>query len=126
MNYFLITDMCHDGDYEYYDYVAVETKMTSKEVYDNKGFWEECFLAWQFGWVEQVVDNDWWTNGRIVTIEDVTEITKEQFKVLNDLIGGWSLEDIMEWGGTDWTPLSENEAHYGLRKKDDGEDDANI
>jgi len=32
MNYFLITDMCRDGDHEYYDYVAVETKMTRKQI----------------------------------------------------------------------------------------------
>ena len=116
MNYFLITDMCRDGDHEYYDYVAVETKMTSKEVYDNKGFWKECFLAWLFGWIQQEFDDDWWADNRIVRIKSIEELTKEQFKVLNDLTGGWSLEDIMERGGTDWTPLSENEAHYGLRK----------
>ena len=116
MNYFLITDMCRDGDHEYYDYVAVETKMTSEEVKDNKSFWEECFLAWQFGWIEQEFDDDWWADNRIVRIESIKKLTKEQFKVLNDLTGGWSLEDIMERGGADWTPLSENEAHYGLRK----------
>jgi len=99
MNYFLITDMCRDGDHEYYDYVAVETKMTSEEVKDNKDFWEECFLAWQFGWVELDSNDDWWVDNRIVRIEDVREITKEQFKVLNDLTGGWSLEDIRERGG---------------------------
>ena len=50
MNYFLITDNCRDGEHEYYDYIAVETKMTLEELEDNKDFWEESFLAWQFGY----------------------------------------------------------------------------
>jgi len=99
MNYFLITDMCRDGDHEYYDYVAVETKMTSEEVKNNKDFWEVCFLSWQFGHIELDSNDDWWADNRIVRIEDVKEITKKQFKVLADLTGGWSLENIMYRGG---------------------------
>ena len=47
--FFLITDHNRDGEHEYYDKVAIETKMTVKEFNSNKDFWQECFLAWQFG-----------------------------------------------------------------------------
>ena len=119
MNYFLITDMCRDGDHEYYDYVAVETKMTHKELDDNKNFWEECFLAWQFGWIEQEYDDDWWADNRIVRIYGIQTITKEQFEVLDDVTGGWSLEKIIEQGEGDWTPSDENLKHYGLDELED-------
>ena len=42
------------------------------------------------------------------------EITKEQFEVLDDVTGGWSLEKIIEQGEGDWTPSDENLKHYGL------------
>ena len=119
LNYFLITDMCRDGDHEYYDYVAVETKMTRKQIDDNKNFWEECFLAWQFGWIEQQFDDDWWADNRIVRIYGIQTITKEQFEVLDDVTGGWSLEKIIEQGEGDWTPSDENLEHYGLDELED-------
>ncbi len=118
LNYFLITDMCRDGDHEYYDYVAVETKMTRKQIDDNKNFWEECFLAWQFGWIQQEYDDDWWADNRIVRIDGIRTITKEQFEVLDDVTGGWSLEKIIEQGEGDWTPSDENLEHYGLRNSE--------
>mgnify|MGYP000341742660 CR=1 FL=1 len=70
MNYFLIKDMCRDGDHEYYDYVPVETTMTHEDLRNNKNFWEECFLAWQFHYIEQDSNNDWWGGMRIVSIYD--------------------------------------------------------
>jgi len=119
MNYFLITDMCRDGDHEYYDYVAVETKMTRKQIDDNKNFWEESFLAWQFGWIQQEYDDDWWADNRIVRIYGIQTLTKEQFEVLDDVTGGWSLENIIEQGEGDWTPSDENLKHYGLDELDE-------
>ena len=58
MNYFLIMDKNRDGEHEYYDHVPVKTEMTLEELDENKNFWEVCFLAWQFGWIEQ--DDDGW------------------------------------------------------------------
>jgi len=112
MNYFLITDMCRDGDHEYYDYVAVETKMTSKEVYDNKGFWEECFLAWQFGWIEQDDDGWWWSDCRIVTICNIQQLTKKEYDVISKYLGGFHLEQIIDDGGGDFQPNEKNMEKY--------------
>lgn len=113
MNYFLITDNCRDGEHEYYDYIAVETKMTLEELEDNKDFWEESFLAWQFGYTEQV-GGDWWSDNRIVSIYTKQPITKTKYVVLSELIGAWSLEQIIKNGEGDWTPSDENLKHYGL------------
>ena len=77
MNYFLIKDSCRDGDHEYYDEVVVETKMTHKNLRENKNFWEECFLAWQFHHIEQDSNDDWWAGLRIVSIYDFKSITKK-------------------------------------------------
>ena len=116
LNYFLIKDRCRDGEHEYYDYVPVETEMTYQELQENKDFWKESFLAWQFGYIEQEFDDDWWTDNRIVSIYSWQEITKEQYEVLEDLTGGWSLEKIIEQGEGDWTPSDENLEHYGLKE----------
>jgi|TARA_R110002126_G_C10304193_1_gene487348 hypothetical protein len=113
MNYFLITDNCRDGEHEYYDYIAVETKMTYEELEDNKDFWEECFLAWQFGYTEQVGD-DWWSDNRIVSIYTQVPLTKNQYDVLSDVTGAWTLEQIIKNGEGNWTPSDENSKHYEL------------
>jgi len=113
VRYFLITDHNRDGEHEYYDKVAIETKMTVKEFNSNKDFWQECFLAWQFGYVNQEGD-DWWSDCRIVDVYDTQQITKEEFIVLDKFIGGFSLESIIEMGQNDWMPSDENLEHYGL------------
>ena len=113
MNYFLITNNCRDGEHEYYDYIAVETKMTLEELEDNKDFWEESFLAWQFGYTVQVGD-DWWADNRIVSIYTHKTLTKNQYDVLSDVTSGWSLESIIKQGDSYWTPSDQNLKHYGL------------
>tara|TARA_Y100000361_G_scaffold18483_1_gene14365 strand:- start:206 stop:595 length:390 start_codon:yes stop_codon:yes gene_type:complete len=114
LNYFLIKDSCRDGDHEYYDYVPVETTMTSEDLRNNKNFWEESFLGWQWHYIEQDESNDWWSGMRIVSIYDWKPITKEQYEVLDDVIGAWSLDQIIEQGEENWLPHEDNYEHYGL------------
>ena len=114
LNYFLIKDSCRDGDHEYYDYVPVETTMTSEDLRNNKNFWEESFLGWQWHYIEQDESNDWWSGMRIVSIYDWKPITKEQYEVLDDVIGAWSLDKIIEQGEENWLPHEDNYEHYGL------------
>jgi len=114
MNYFLIKDSCRDGDHEYYDCVPVETKMTHEDMRNNKNFWEESFLGWQWHYIEQDESNDWWGGMRIVSIYDWKPITKEQYEVLDDVIGAWSLDQIIEEGEENWLPHENNYEHYGL------------
>ena len=114
LNYFLIKDSCRDGDHEYYDYVPVETTMTSEDLRNNKNFWEESFLGWQWHYIEQDESNDWWAGLRIVSIYDWKPITKEQYEVLDDVIGAWSLDQIIEQGEENWLPHEDNYEHYGL------------
>lgn len=114
MNYFLIKDMCRDGDHEYYDYVPVETTMTHEDLRNNKNFWEENFLGWQFHYIEQDSNNDWWGGMRIVSIYDWKPLTEEQYEVLDDVIGAWSLDQIIEEGEENWLPHEDNYEHYGL------------
>ncbi len=116
LNYFLITDICRDGEHEYYDYVPIETEMTFQELRKNKDFWKESFLAWQFGWIEQEFDDDWWADNRIVRIYGIQKLTKEQFEVFDELTGGWSLKKIIKYGENDWMPSSQNLEHYGLKE----------
>ena len=112
MNYFLIKDHCRDGEHEYYDDIAVETKMTYEELEDNKDFWEECFLAWQFHHIEQDNNDEWWGGLRIVSIYDFKSITKKQYEVLDNVIGSWSLENIIEQGKWNYSPSDENFKDY--------------
>ena len=114
LNYFLIKDHCRDGENEYYDDVVVETKMTHKDLIENKNFWEECFLAWQFHHIEQDSNDDWWAGLRIVSIYDFKSITKEQYEVLDDVIGAWSLDQIIKDGNDSWCPHDNNNEQYGL------------
>ena len=114
MNYFLIKDSCRDGDHEYYDYVPVKTKMTNKDLSNNKNFWEENFLGWQFHNIEQDSNNDWWGGMRIVSIYDWKPLTKEQFEVLDNVMGAWSLDQIIEEGEENWCHHENNNEKYGL------------
>lgn len=116
MNYFLIKDSCRDGEHEYYDCVPVATKMTHEDMRNNKNFWEENFLGWQWHYIEQDESNDWWGGMRIVSIYDWKPITKEQYEVLDDVIGAWSLDQIIEMGEENWLPHENNYEHYGLEE----------
>ena len=126
LNYFLIKDHCRDGEHEYYDEVVVETKMTHKDLRENKNFWEECFLAWQFHHIEQDSNDDWWAGLRIVSIYDFKSITKEQYEVFADVIGAWSLEHIIKEGAWDYDPSTENfkdyEEHFEKLEEETDED----
>ena len=106
MRYFLITDHNRDGEHEYYDKVAIETRMTVKEFNSNKDFWQECFLAWQFGYVNQEGD-DWWSDCRIVDVYDTQQITKEEFITRTDQARSPHLWDKDKAGN--WVPIQEIE-----------------
>ncbi len=112
MNYFLIRDMCRDGDHEYYDHIPVKTKMSEQDMIDNEHFWQERLLAWQFGWIEQDDFDDWWADLRIVRIDSWRSISVEDYEVLEDHIGGWRLEEIILDTEGDIKPNDKNESKY--------------
>ena len=112
MNYFLIRDMCRDGDHEYYDHIPVKTKMSEQDMIDNEHFWQERLLAWQFGWIEQDDFDDWWADLRIVRIDRWRSISVEDYEVLEDHIGGWRLEEIILDTEGDIKPNDKNESKY--------------
>jgi hypothetical protein len=112
MNYFLIMDKNRDGEHEYYDHVPVETEMTFEELDENKNFWEVCFLAWQFGWIEQDDDGWWWSDCRIVTIWNIQQLTKKEYDVISKYLGGFHLEQIIDDGGGDFQPNEKNMEKY--------------
>jgi hypothetical protein len=44
----------------------------------------------------------------------VPVVTKMTHEVLDDVIGGWSLDQIIEMGEENWLPHEDNYEHYGL------------
>ena len=65
-------------------------------------------------YIEQDSNNDWWGGMRIVSIYDWKPLTKEQYEVLDDVIGAWSLDQIIEEGEENWLPHKDNYEDYGL------------
>ena len=112
MNYFLITDMCRDGDHEYYDHIPVKTKMSEQDMIDNEHFWQERLLAWQFGWIEQDDFDDWWADMRNVRLDGWSEVSKKEYEVLEKYLGGWKLENIIADAQGNFTPNEKNADKY--------------
>lgn len=105
MNYYLITDHIQDGYHEYTNLIPVHATQPRENWEDN---WKNYFLAWQFtiDWVDEE-NGEAWSSDRIVSVSDVTDITKEEYDVLSKYAYPFSLELIIEQGKEVW---DENES----------------
>ena len=112
MNYFLIELHNRDGDKEYYDNVSIRTEMTNEDLRANKNFWEECLLSWQFHWIEQDDNDDWWADLRIVSVNGWSEVSKKEYEVLEKYLGGWKLENIIADAQGNYEPNEKNANKY--------------
>lgn len=105
MNYYLITDHNQDGHHEYTDIIPVRATQTKENWDDN---WENYFLSWQFSidWIDE--DNgEAWSSDRIVSVHNVTEITKEEYEVLSKHRHPFIIDEIIQDGKEAW---DENES----------------
>ena len=112
MNYFLIELHNRDGDKEYYDNVSIRTEMTNEDLRANKNFWEECLLSWQFHWIEQDDNDDWWADLRIVSVNGWREVSEKEYEVLEKYLGGWKLENIIADAQGNYEPNEKNANKY--------------
>ena len=112
MNYFLIELHNRDGDKEYYDHVPIKSEMSNEDFKANKDFWKECFLAWNFHWIEQDDYDDWWADLRIVNVQGWSILSAEEYEVLEKYLGGWRLEDLIAESQGDFTPNEKNADKY--------------
>jgi hypothetical protein len=112
MNYFLIELHNRDGDKEYYDNVSIRTEMTNEDLRANKNFWEECLLSWQFHWIEQDDNDDWWADLRIVSVNGWSEVSEKEYEVLEKYLGGWKLENIIADAQGNYEPNEKNANKY--------------
>jgi len=112
MNYFLIELHNRDGDKEYYDNVSIITEMTNEDFRANKNFWEECLLSWQFHWIEQDDNDDWWADLRIVSVNGWSEVSEKEYEVLEKYLGGWKLENIIADAQGNYEPNEKNANKY--------------
>jgi len=105
MKYYLITDHTQDGDHEYYERVAVETSQPKDQWHEN---WENLYLCWQFRgvWIDEK-NGDFWSDNRIVSVYETKEITKEEYVIFNNVLGGlgWSLDEILAEGKEHWDEM---------------------
>ena len=100
--YYLIEDLCKDGDHEYYDKCIVESK-TKDMHWDDK--WEDYYLMWQFtiNWVElNNFDPVLWSDDRIVEVREVKELSKAHYDVLSKYLHPFIFEEIIEDGKKSW------------------------
>ena len=100
MNYYLITDHTQDGFNEYTDLIPVRATQPKENWDDN---WKNYFLSWQFSidWIDE--DNgEAWSNDRIVSVDNVTEITKEEYDVLGKHTHPFIIEEIIAQGKKVW------------------------
>ncbi len=112
MNYFLIELHNRDGDKEYYDNVSIRTEMSNEDLRANKNFWEECLLSWQFHWIEQDDNDDWWADLRIVSVNGWSEVSEKEYEVLEKYLGGWKLENIIADAQGNYEPNEKNANKY--------------
>ena len=100
MNYYLITDHTQDGHHEYTDLIPVRATQPKENWEDN---WENYFLAWQFtiDWIDGE-NGEAWSNDRIVSVRDVTDITKEEYEVLGEHLGLFNIDEIIKQGKEVW------------------------
>jgi hypothetical protein len=96
-NHFLIIDHNRDGEHEYYDSVLVSTSMSEAEMDDNQNSWEESFLYWQFGGIQEEEDEngDIWSDHRIVSIYEFKPVPEENVPVLDQYFGTFDLDEII-------------------------------
>ena len=118
LNYYLVKDLCRDGNYEHRDHSVLATYMEEADVLKtNEGgeeyVWEKAYLNWQFTVGGKVSEDDYegyWSDCRNVSIESVTKIpetdAKELFRILNHtdvqhnselFFYHEELETIIEW-----------------------------
>ena len=112
MNYFLIEDHNKDGDKEYYDKYPVKTEMSEQDMKDNKDCWQECVLAWNYHWIKQDENDDWWADLRIVRVRSWSILSVEEYEVLDKYLGGWRLEDIIADAQGNFEPNEKNADKY--------------
>ena len=97
--YYLITEKCRDGDYEYYSYIPVSTT-TPQHKWDNN--WQNLFLCWQYN-CHTIDEYGLWSDTRIVSISEVKEITFDEYNTLGKLTTNhFKLNEILEEGRETW------------------------
>lgn len=109
--YYLITEKCRDGDFEYYDHIPVATTTPQDKWDDN---WQNLFLCWQ--WHPIHIDSDGlWSDTRIVSIFEVKEISFDEYGTLGGLLRGgtFRLDEILKEGREWWV---ENELQEQLER----------
>ena len=97
VNHFLITDHAKDGEHESFNRTIVKTNMTWEEMtQNNHNGWEEHFLRWQFGDIEEPDSyGDIWSDNRIVCIYDTEAVPEEDVNTLNKHIPLYDLDKIV-------------------------------
>lgn len=100
VTYYLITDHTQDGHHEYTDLIPVRATQPKENWEDN---WGNYFLAWQFtiDWIDEK-NGEAWSNDRIVSVRDVTDITKEEYEVLGEHLGLFNIDEIIKQGKEVW------------------------
>lgn len=104
MNYYLITDHTQDGHHEYTDLIPVRATQPRENWEDN---WENYFLAWQFSidWIDGG-NGEAWSNDRIVSVRDVTEVTETEYAVLSKYLHDFNIDEIIKHGKEVWDSSS--------------------
>ncbi len=97
MNYYLITDETTCGDHVYHSQTVVYSA-TTWDAYS----WEKYFLNWQSSVTEVDEDGELWSGNRIVQVIGIKELTEDQFKVLDELLGSFDMEVILKYGKENW------------------------
>ena len=102
MNYYIITEKCRDGDHEYYTDLIVKSDKTQAEWDDN---WQDLFLCGQY--IIDCKDTDGlWSDNRIVSIQSIREITKQEAEVMGKLTSSlFTIKEILEEGKENWDEL---------------------
>ena len=100
--YIFVYTNTRDGGFEYSNQVLCYTTMTYDQL--DKQDWELSFLDWEFsvGWIFKDVytgDFEFWSDERIVSIENYTKVNKEDVPILLKYgIYSFDLDDIVEEG----------------------------
>jgi len=81
-NYFVIHTVNRDGQFIYYDKVFIKSNLSMKELETDD--FEMKFLDWEFCLDEPISkdDEEFWSDGRCVYIEDIYEVDVEDITVL--------------------------------------------
>ena len=107
--YYLITEKCKDGEFEYYSHIPVST-ITPRDKWDAN--WENLFLCWQYS-CEYIDSDGLWSGDRLVSVFEVKEISFDEYGKFGGLIGTFQLDDILEEGRETW---AENELQEQLER----------